>query len=190
MQAVITNLSSTVFVYISSAGTSIAPLGSLTLTKRSFSQVDADVQLKTLITAGAVSIAFVEEAGDDITGLGGLAAGVGSVLVFPRTFAAGAGGAADDVAVFSPNVTPFAFMIIDVTLVVSTIVGGSSVTLRDTAGGAGTALSDSLTSASSGFKRNTGSTTLPTIARGVPLFIRRSDSGVAATMLISMLRTA
>jgi hypothetical protein len=190
MQVVITNLSATDPVYVSSATVSIPASGSITLTKRSFAQVDADTQLKTLINAGSVSIAYTEEAGDDITGLGGLNTGVGTALTFLKVFAAGAGGAADDVAVFTPNLVPFALIITDVTIIVSTLVGGSTCTLRDTAGGAGAALSDALATATTGVKRNAAATTTPAVARNGTVFLRRSDSGVAGTLLISMLRTA
>jgi hypothetical protein len=188
MLITVTNLSAVTPVYISSFYTSIPPSGSVQ-TVRTQAQVDADVSLKTAINAGLVSIAFTEQAGDDIAGGGGLEAGIAQSFMIHKTFAAGAGGSADDVAIFTAN-APYAFDIIDVQAIVTTAVSGSTLQLRDTAAGAGSTLSDALTAATTGVKRNTTATTSPAVARNGTLIIRRSDSGIAGQLNVTVLRVS
>lgn len=186
MLLTITNLSSTAPVYISSCYKQLDASGSITV-RRAMAQVDADVGLKALVTAGNVSLSFAEEAGDDLTTLGGLEAGAATTLTLFKTFTAGAGGAADDVVIYAAN-APFAFDIIDVTAVVTTLVSGSNLQLRSAAAGAGSTLSDALTAATTGTKRNTTAAAIPAVAAGGSLIIRRSDSGIAGTVFATILR--
>jgi hypothetical protein len=188
MLVTVTNLSAVNSIYISSFSTSIPPSGSLQ-TRRTWAQVDADIGMKTQANAGSISIAFTEEAGDDLGGGGGLETGVATALILHKVFAAGAGGAADDVVIFAAN-APYAFDIIDTTAKVVTAVGGSTLQLRDTAAGAGTTLSDALTSAATGTKRNTAQTTNPQVLRNGTLIIRRSDSGIAGSVDVTILRVS
>lgn len=188
MQITVTNLSSTNPVFVSSMYTTIAASASIT-TKRTIAQVAADQQLISLITSSAVSIAFTEETGDDVGGLGDLDPGVASTRTIRKTFTAGAGGSADDVVIYTAS-APFPCVIVDVVAIVSTAVSGSTLTLRDTAAGAGTALSDALASATTGVKRNTTATTAPAVARNGSLIIRRSDSGIAGQVIVTVLRTS
>jgi hypothetical protein len=190
MLVTLTNLSSTTPVYVSSLYTTIAASSSIQ-TKRTYAQVSEDVQIMTLVNAGSVSLAYTEEAGDDAAGLGGLDAGVAFSQTIRKTFAAGAGGSADDVVIFNATTpAPFAFVITDVTAIISTAVSASTVQLRDTAAGAGTTLSDALATASTGVKRNAAATTAPAVARGGTLIIRRSDSGIAGQVLVGIVRTS
>lgn len=188
MQVTVTNLSSVNPVYISSFYTSIAPSASITVV-RTMAQVDADVPLKTAIVNGSVSVAYTEQAGDDIAGGGTLEAGIARCEVIHKAFAAGAGGSADDVVIYASN-APYAFDIIHVVAKIVTVVSASTIQLRDTAAGAGTTLSDALTSATTGVRQNTAATTSPSVLRNGTLILRRSDSGVAGSIDILVLRVS
>lgn len=98
-------------------------------------------------------------------------------------FAAGGGGAADDVTVLNP--LPFNSRVLDVTLLISTAVVGSTATLRSAIGGGGGALSSTLSTAATGTVRNNDTTTRTTSAG---FFLRRSDSGIAGTITVTFCR--
>lgn len=187
MQVTITNLSSTDSVYWSSGATLIAPSASVT-TVRTQGQVDDDLQLKTLVAAGSVSVALTAQAGDE---LGGEAFGSDAFadgLVYHHVFAAGAGGSADDITLVSAA-TPFAMRVLEVITVTTTGVMAATCTLRTATGGAGTALSSAMAAASAGRTSSTLSTTTE-VAAGSSLVLRRSDSGIAGEVIIRVLRTA
>lgn len=109
--------------------------------------------------------------------------GLGSCQVIRKAFAAGAGGAPDDVTIYNAN-APFLFRVVDVKVLISTNVGGATVTLRDAAAGAGNALSDALDAATTGTKRDAALTATGTVAEGGSLILRRSDSGVAGEIVV------
>ena len=102
-------------------------------------------------------------------------------------FAAGGGGSADDVTIYAAA-APFAFRIIDVTVLVATAVGGSTAQLRDTTGGGGATLSSSLSTAATGTVRNADTATR-TVASAGSVYLRRSDNGVAGEIIIKAVRT-
>lgn len=116
-------------------------------------------------------------------------AGVAVTMRF--AIAAGGGGAADDVDVFGGAGAPFRFQPTAAAFIVSTNVVGSSVQVRDTAGGAGAALSGPIATAAAG-KNNEGTggafTAVGNINAGSPCFLRRSDSGVAGTLLLTVMK--
>lgn len=97
-------------------------------------------------------------------------------------FTAGGGGAADDVTMYNVNV-PFAFILADVWIDVSTAVGGSTITLRTAAGGLGSALTNAMSTAATGTVR-ASQTGLTARIASESIFMRRSDSGVAGTLVI------
>ena len=103
------------------------------------------------------------------------------------TFAAGTPGSADDVTIYSGD-APFAFRILDVTLLTSTLIALSTAQLRDTAGGGGAALSSAMTTAVVGTARNNDTAT-PTVAANGSVFLRRSDQGVAGEVIILAVKT-
>lgn len=100
---------------------------------------------------------------------------------------AGTPGSADDVTIYSAN-APFAFRILDVLWLDSTAIALSSVQLRDTSGGGGSALSSVLTAAVTGTARNNDTATR-TVAAASSVFLRRSDRGVAGEIIIIAVRT-
>lgn len=108
------------------------------------------------------------------------------------SFAAGGGGAADDVTVVSniaPNFgLPFNVRVVDAWLLVSTAVVGSSCQLRTALAGGGSVLSSALSSAATGTSRNNDTVTR-TNTSGSPIILRRSDSGVAGEILVELIRT-
>lgn len=109
--------------------------------------------------------------------------GFGVPVAVAVTFPAGGGGAADDVTIMAT--LPFQVRVLDVILMTSTAVVGSSAVVRNQAGGGGTALSSTLATAATGTVRNNDTTTRTT---SLGLFLRRSDSGVAGTVIIVMNR--
>lgn len=115
-----------------------------------------------------------------------LAASVGAIFAVHATFAAGAGGSADDVTIFSTN-APVGFLSLHIIARISTAVLGSTVTVRDAAAGGGNALSTAMSSAATGVVQTNSS--LPhSIAANGSLFVRRSDSGVAGAVTIIAIR--
>lgn len=189
MLITVTNPGSTA-VYVSSFCRQLAA-GESVQTKRTMAQVDADTQLKALVAAGTLTLTFLAEAGDDLAaqdtpGDGGFS----QELVLHRVCpAGGAAGTADDVTIFNAN-APFAFEIVDVQLITTTLVAMSTCTLRTAAAGAGTAVSDALSSGTTGVARNTAKTDTPAIAKGGSLFLRRSDRAAVVELVMRVVRTA
>jgi hypothetical protein len=107
--------------------------------------------------------------------------GLSTVGIIRVAFVAGAGGAPDDITLYNANL-PYTFRILDVQVLVST--ASSTATLRDTAGGVGTALSDTFNTAATGRKRQATTTTAPSLAAGSSLILRRGDTALAGEVLI------
>ena len=105
--------------------------------------------------------------------------GNASLIVHTQDVAAGGGGSPDDVAVTlsADNI------IVDVQFLCTTAVGASTVTLRDTAGGAGTALSSALDTATTGRKQDDGTLGTPNLS-STAAFLRRVDDGVGGVLVI------
>jgi hypothetical protein len=102
------------------------------------------------------------------------------------TFTAAAAGVADDVTVLSANV-PVALRILDVSVRFTTAIAASTVQLRSLAGGLGTALSSAISSGTVSLQRNDDTTT-KTCAASSSIFMRRSNRGVAGTIIITCCR--
>lgn len=114
--------------------------------------------------------------------------GRGITETIVHIFAAGAGGSADEITVYNAN-CPGAMRITNVRLFVGTAVGGSTVRLHNaTGGGGGTELSDAFDTASTGWK-NSATLSTKTVSNNGTLIIRRSDSGVAGEIVITVVRT-
>lgn len=118
------------------------------------------------------------------TGITAVQAGTFEVRL---TITAGGGGAADDVTLFDAN-CPTALRILDAQFMTSTNVGGSTVQLRSASGGGGSPLTTALSTAATGTARNNDVQTR-TIALNGSAFLRRSDSGVAGTLILTCART-
>jgi hypothetical protein len=117
--------------------------------------------------------------------------GLSPTLTLRKAFAAGAGGAPDDVAIYSGN-APYGFRILDVQVLISTLVALSTVQLRSATGGGGSALSDAFASVAVGRLRDLGvgiGNVTPTVATNGTLVIRRSDSGVAGEVILRLQKT-
>lgn len=102
-------------------------------------------------------------------------------------FIAGAGGAPDDVTIVPAGGLGFAFKVLAVEAEPTTAVGGSTLTARDTVGGAGAALSSAIASAAATRARSTLNDR-PTVAADKGVFLRRSDSGVAGQYQVECVR--
>lgn len=116
-----------------------------------------------------------------------IASNIGATFAIYVSFAAGAGGAPDDVTIYNAN-APFSFRILDVTLLTSTAVALSTGQLFSATGGGGTALSSAMTTVTAGTARNNDSVT-HTVATNGSVFLRRSDSGVAGEVIITCVKT-
>lgn len=116
--------------------------------------------------------------------------GLSQLAVIRQAFAAGGGGVPDDVVIYNAN-APFGFRVLDAQVLVATTVLASTVQLRDATGGGGSALSDAFDSATAGRKRDTGvagANATPTVAANGTLVLRRSDSGVAGELIVTLRR--
>jgi hypothetical protein len=115
---------------------------------------------------------------------------IGSMHIFRKVFTAGVTGAADDVEIFNAN-CPYKVRIVDVIMCVTTAKGSATLTLRDTAGGSGTALTSDLSVNATGKVRDAGvATGSPTVAANGSVYARRSDRACAGELFIRVMRTA
>lgn len=107
----------------------------------------------------------------------------GWVIYVP--FAAGAGGAADDVTIYNAN-APGGFRILRTDFIIATAVALATVQLRSAAAGGGAALSATYTAAvateAPALTVSRAATT--TVATAGSVFLRRSDSGLAGEVMI------
>ena len=115
-------------------------------------------------------------------------------VMFFKAFAAGAAGTADDVTVYAVNTLPYKIRILDARASIATAVGGSTLTVRSAAGGAGTQAAV-VSSAATGIARasalgSANTSVVLTPGASVGLFIRRSDRGVAGELVIMARREA
>jgi hypothetical protein len=129
------------------------------------------------ITSGGVTPAMISV----------IASSVATTITIYASFAAGAGGAADDVSIFTSN-APFNFRITEVIVYTTTAVSLSTVTLRSATGGLGSALSSAISTTTTGQTSNNNTATT-TVASASSLIIRRSDSGVAGEVVIFAVKT-
>jgi len=108
------------------------------------------------------------------------------VQVFFKAFAAGAGGAPDDVTIFAANALPYKMRILDVIGFVSVNIATHTVDVQDEAAGAGTAAASLDYGAATGRVVDTTvtGTTVYDVGATKGLFLYRSDSGVAGEVLI------
>jgi hypothetical protein len=129
------------------------------------------------ITAGGITPAMVQVITSS-TAIG---------ITIYTSFAAGAGGSADDVSIFTSN-APFNFRILEVIVYTTTAVASSTVTLRSATGGLGSALSSAISTTVAGQTSNNNTATT-TVASASSLIVRRSDSGVAGEVVIFAVKT-
>ena len=119
-----------------------------------------------------------------------IASNVGSTFSIYLAFAAGGGGAADDVTIFNGD-APFAFRILKTLPYISTTVAVSSIQVRSATGGGGTALSSlfAATIATEDPVITTPIAATTTVALNGSAFVRRSDSGIAGEVILLCVRT-
>lgn len=104
----------------------------------------------------------------------------GALFVTEHTIVVGAGGA-DDVTLFNANF-PVNGRVAFALMTTTTPVGGSSVALRDAAGGVGNMLSNNINTAAAGTLAGLG--VVNDAVLGGSVFLRRSDSLIAGRLLI------
>lgn len=98
------------------------------------------------------------------------------------------GAGADDVVIFNAN-APFNFAIVDMMIYVSTAVALSTGTLRTATGGGGTAISDALSTGSTGIDRLASRTTVPSISTNGTLVFRRTSGNTAGEVVLTVVKT-
>lgn len=112
-----------------------------------------------------------------------LASNIAPVVAVFFSIAAGAGGAADDVTLFSSAI-PHNLRWIEWRPIITTAVALATVEVRSASGGGGSALSSVFVAATAGEAAISASwTATATSASGTSAFLRRSDSGVALDLV-------
>ena len=106
----------------------------------------------------------------------------GSMTVFHKHFTSGSTGNSDDVELFY-NDSP-GLKIFDVQFLVSSPAPASTLILRDAALGGGRALSDEMSSAANGRRRNTNSDMCASLPQGSSLYVNRSNDNVEGSVII------
>lgn len=109
-------------------------------------------------------------------------AGVGVPFTIAVTFEALTPGTNDAVTVVDSDQPEI--KILDSWYEVTTAIGGSTLRLCSTASGGTDEYGGSISSASSGVIRNAGSRDTDTVPASSPVFLRRSDRGVAGTVYL------
>lgn len=127
---------------------------------------------------------------DDIQAIAA-AAPVGVAQTIKKSFAAGGGGAPDDVIVYAANALPYKFRIVDAYAFISAgNAGGRTLTIRDEAAGAGTSAGTvdctNLGRVQYAPTSNASAVFTPGATKG--LFVRRSDSAIAGEIFITIVR--
>lgn len=114
---------------------------------------------------------------------GASAKGAGLAFDIRKVFTAGAAGTPDDVTIDAS--LDFDVRIVGVVGAVTTAIGGSTLTARTATGGGGSALSSDLDSGSTG-RKESDLASFPTVAAGSPIYLRRSDRGVAGEVIVQV----
>lgn len=150
-------------------------------------ELNQNPEIRALVTAGNIRIDVVAEA-DDLTTEGGVPddLGIGMTHKIVITVPVGGGGAGDDTIIAS---MPWPAILVSAAMVVETAAAGS-LTLRDTVGGAGTALSDAMSTASTGLVESTGINPLPALSRGDLITARHTDNTTLQEVIVELMRTA
>lgn len=112
--------------------------------------------------------------------------GFSVALVKRVAFAAGIGGAADDVAIMLD--APFNYRILDVVIPVLTADSGDTLQLRSATAGGGSALSSVLSGGATGTVRNNDTQTR-IVVEGGNVYLRRSTNLIAGEVIIYAERT-
>lgn len=148
-----------------------------------FGTVNRSSELQNLKAKGYISLTYVPGS-SDLAPMPGVpdSAGRSSSVLQHVHLTAGVGATADDVVIYTAN-SP-SMKILDSYIIVSAAgAGGSTVTLRTAAGGAGSAVSSVFSGASTGVVRSTLASS-PLLAAGSTLVARRSDNTIAGDIMI------
>lgn len=184
-------------------GVELAPSGStgdaVSLTNRSLAEIPALSRTQDLVAAGTITFEVALDAAELSSGMAsppnsvqaedlqavGAAAIAAPVQAFFKSFAAGVAGTPDDVTVYAANALPYKMRILDVIGYVSTAIALSTLTVRDEAAGAGTVVA-TLDSAATGRVQDATATATALLTPGATkgLFVRRSDRGVAGSVIV------
>jgi len=202
MQLVVTNISSDP-VYLRDFYKELAAGESITTT-RDASDLSTLQGLIEALDAGTVTVSVTPSAAEVASGFltppqavqaqdmaPVAAADIAAGLVILRAdFAAGVGGAPDDVQVYAVDSLPFKFRVVMAWGLVSTAVVGSTLNVYTQAAGAGTLLAGPIASALVGSHPATGPNASALAVPGATegLFVRRSDSGVAGEVFLLVRR--
>jgi hypothetical protein len=198
MNLTVTNISGTT-VYIREFYRELEAGASITV-ERSSTDLPGMAGLQKLIAEGKVAYAVTYSADELASGLQSPPQAITSddmhpvagtdltapVVTFRKTFAAGGGGAADDVTIYAANALPFKFRVLDVVAHIVANVALSTLEIRSRAGGLGT-LASTVSSATAG-RVNGAAPSNATVALTPGalegLFIRRSDNAVSGEVIV------
>ena len=139
-------------------------------------ELERDAGFSSLLDAGTVEMTFAD-----------------SENVFPMemlriNLPAGTSATQDDTNVFPQSTAPYDFRLVDTMLLVDTAgAGGSTVELRDTAAGAGSAYTSALSTAATGRVLD-ASTTAAVVSRGDTILIDRSDGDAVGEIILTIQR--
>jgi hypothetical protein len=134
-----------------------------------------------IVVSGAGTVLTVDNGVISPSNLAAVAGNSGAAFCLHVPLTA-TGGPADDVTIFVAN-APFAFRILDVWVLVSTLQLLSNVTLRSATGGGGSALSSALQTTLTGTVRNNDTVTR-TVTQGGSLYARRTTGSIVGELVI------
>jgi hypothetical protein len=201
-QLTITNVSADAY-YLNDIYVAI-PAGESVVIQRAISEISAMAGLQAAVAAGTLTFAVAYDVAELDSGLAqsagqSIPAAVeaadlvsSAILIRKAMVSGGATGTADDVTIYAVNNLPYPIRILDARAVISTAVGGSSLTVRSAAAGGGTQVAV-VSSAAAGIARATAlgvsnTSVLLTPGSSVGLFVRRSDRSVVGEIVISARR--
>jgi hypothetical protein len=188
-------------VYIGDLYTNIPASGSVVLSRPAATLSSMSALMKA-VAASQVTVAVVYDAHETASGLlvppeavdatdmaavAATSAAAGAQTI-RKAFTAGAGGSPDDVVVYAVNTLPYKMRIMDAYALVSTAVAASTLDVRSAAAGAGT-VAASMSAAAAGRAASTVTASVVlSPGAAVGLFVRRSDSGIAGEVVLSVRR--
>lgn len=200
---VITNLTTSP-LHIGDLYTTIAASSSITV-DRYASDLSRMKSLQDAIAAGSAAVSVTPTANETASGLLTADASIQAAdmapvaptavasneVEFRKAFVAAAAGAQDDVIIFAANALPYKMRITDVYALVSTVgTGAATLTVRDQAAGAGTAVAVLSSAATGRVGPSSAFTASVVLTPGtlIGLFIRRADRDAAGEIVIKARR--
>ena len=186
-------------IYIRDLYTTV-PVGEARTIQRSASELPAMRSLQDAVAGGKVTVAVQYTAEELASGFPTAPAAVeagdlapvaalvplGPVAAVYKRFAAGSGGAPDDVEVYPVGAVPFKLRVLDVVAYIQTPVGGAALEVRDAPARGGNLLASVSAAAAGRIPNAEVATTELSPGETKGLFIHRTDSGVAGELVLTV----